>query len=224
MPFFIEMSQKKILIIGGGYKGLKRVEKYLKTGAEIIVYSKSFDEKLIELADGNQVKLVKGDVEDYERLEELIEESDIVMVALEKKDYNEKIKKITKKYRRLLNLANDAEETDLVVPIDSTVGPLRIAITTEGKSSIIAREALHKIVKLLEEDIELREFTELMYSVKKIVKKTHFDSKKKLEIYYKIYNNSLLREAIKIGDYGKAREIVFNILREEGLRVEEGEL
>ncbi|MEN2974348.1 MAG: bifunctional precorrin-2 dehydrogenase/sirohydrochlorin ferrochelatase [Candidatus Caldarchaeales archaeon] len=217
MPFFIEMSNKRILIIGGGDEGFRRAEKYCKTGAEIIVYSKSFDDGLMKLSSDNRVKLVVGDVEDEERLERLIEDVDIVMVALDEKNYNYKIEKLARRHRRLLNLANDAEETEVVVPIDSKIGSIRIALTTEGKSSMVAREALDKITKFLEGERELLDLAEIMYKVKRIVRKNIPDYKKRFEIYRKIFNNASLREALRSGDHRRAVEIYSKILMDEGL-------
>ncbi|MEM4536911.1 MAG: NAD(P)-dependent oxidoreductase, partial [Nitrososphaerota archaeon] len=146
MPFFIELSNKTILIIGGGREGAKRAEKYSKTGGRVIVYSRSFDEKIVELGRNGFIELVEGDVDEVDKLEEFIKSSDIVMVTLDTEEYNDLISRIARKHKSLLNLANNAEGTDVVVPIDSSVGPFRIAVTTEGRSSMVAREALQRIV------------------------------------------------------------------------------
>lgn len=219
-PFYIEMSGKKILIIGGGQEGSRRAEKYLEKGAEITVYSRSFEGRLLELSKNGLIRLVVGDVEDERNLEKYIEDADIVMVALEKSDYNEVIARIAKKHRKLLNLANDAEGTEVVVPIDSTVGPFRIAVTTEGMSSMVAREALKRITKFLEGERDLKIMAELMYLTKKIVKRKVPDYGRRMEIYSEVFNDPGLREASAAGDFETARRILDKILERWGLRIE----
>ena len=221
MPFFIELSNKKILIIGGGREGAKRAEKYSKTGAKVIVYSRSFNQKILDLSSSGSVELVEGDVADEVKLEELIKSSDILMVTLESDEYNERILEMAKKYRVLVNLASDAERTELVVPIDSSIGPFRIAVTTEGKSSMVAREALHKIIDYLSGEEELMRLADLMYNVKKIVKKSISDPTERLNIYYEVFNNNDLRTALRTNDSLRLKEILNKILGKHGLEFEE---
>lgn len=221
MPFFIELSNKKILIIGGGREGAKRAEKYSKTGAKVTVYSRSFNQKILDLSSSASVELVEGDVADEVKLEELIKSSDILMVTLESDEYNERILEMAKKYRVLVNLANDAEKTELVVPIDSSIGPFRIAVTTEGKSSMVAREALHKIIDYLSGEEELMRLADLMYNVKKIVRKSISDPTERLNIYYEVFNNNDLRTALRTNDSLRLKEILNKILRKHGLEFKE---
>ncbi|MEM4467196.1 MAG: bifunctional precorrin-2 dehydrogenase/sirohydrochlorin ferrochelatase [Nitrososphaerota archaeon] len=222
MPFFIEMSGKTVLIIGGGEEGFKRAEKYCKTGARIIVYSRSFDERILELASRRFIELVEGDVVEEEKLEKLVKESDIVMVTLDTREHNEYIKKIVEKHKRLLNLANDAFETDLVVPIDTSVGPFRVALTTEGKSSMVAREALYKIREVLEKDMELHLLAELMHRLKKILKEANLTPKKRMEIYRRVYSDQEFRRYVKTGDIDSATKKILEILKENSVEIGEG--
>ena len=219
MPFFIDLSDKTILIIGGGREGAIRAEKYSKTGARIIVYSRSFDDKILELSHRSFIEIVKGDVADEEKLEEYIKLSDIVMVTLETEEYNDKIWNIARKHKALLNLANDAEKTDLVVPIDSSIGPFRVAITTEGKSSMVAREALQKVIEYLSREKELIKLAEVMYKVKKIVRRSISNPETRLKIYYEVFNNDDLRNALRLGNEYSVEKILEDILKEYGLEL-----
>ncbi len=219
MPFLIDLSNKTILIIGGGREGAKRAEKYSRTGARVIVYSRSFDDKILELSHRGFIEIVKGDVADEEKLEEYIKLSDIIMVTLETEEYNDKIWNIARKHKALLNLANDAEKTDLVVPIDSSVGPFRVAITTEGKSSMVAREALQRVIKYLNTEKELITLAEIMYKVKKIVRKSIPNPETRLKIYYEVFNNDDLRKALRSHDEYLVEKILRNILKEYGLEI-----
>lgn len=219
MPFFIELSNKTILIIGGGKEGAKRAEKYSKTGSRVIVYSRSFDEKIVELGRNGSIELVKGDIAEVDKLEEFIKSSDIVMVALETEEYNDLISRIARKHKSLLNLANNAEKTDVVVPIDSSVGPFRIAVTTEGKSSMVAREALQKIVDYISTEKELMKLAEIMHEVKKIVRKSISDPETRVKIYYQVFHNDDLRNALRTNNEYEVEEVLRNILREYGLEM-----
>ncbi|MDW8045645.1 MAG: hypothetical protein RMJ31_07770, partial [Nitrososphaerota archaeon] len=159
---------------------------------------------------------VEGDVSDMERLEELIKNAHMTMVTIESKEYNEKIREIVEKHHKLLNLANDAERTDVVIPIDSKIDSIRVAVTTEGKSGMVAREALFRIAEFLKGDEELNNLTELMYMVKSIIKE-RIAPKERMEIYHEVFNNPLLREVLRSKDLDRARTIVLNILKDHGI-------
>ncbi|MEM2547567.1 MAG: bifunctional precorrin-2 dehydrogenase/sirohydrochlorin ferrochelatase [Nitrososphaerota archaeon] len=219
MPFFIELSNKTILIIGGGREGAKRAEKYSKTGGRVIVYSRSFDEKIVELGRNGFIELVEGDVDEVDKLEEFIKSSDIVMVTLDTEEYNDLISRIARKHKSLLNLANNAEGTDVVVPIDSSVGPFRIAVTTEGRSSMVAREALQRIVNYLSGEQELVRLAEMIHEVKRIVRRSISDPETRMKIYYQVYHNDDLRNALRSGSVHDAERILRNILRKYGLEI-----
>ncbi|RLI85247.1 MAG: bifunctional precorrin-2 dehydrogenase/sirohydrochlorin ferrochelatase, partial [Archaeoglobales archaeon] len=116
IPLFIEFEGKKVLIIGGGGVGTSRAKKFLEAGAIVKVLSLDFNEELKELEKEGRVELIKGNAFDREVLEKLIAWSDLVTVAIPNLEVNDIVFEVAKKHKTLVNLANDADRTEVVVP------------------------------------------------------------------------------------------------------------
>lgn len=50
MPLMFEMSQKKVLVVGGGKVGLRKADKLVDFGAQVTVVSRSFDAAVADLS------------------------------------------------------------------------------------------------------------------------------------------------------------------------------
>ena len=76
------MDKKTILVLGGGgYVGCNLVRKLLKKNYQVIVYDLFLYKKnvFIDLLDKENLKLVKGDIRDLNKLETFLENTDIII-------------------------------------------------------------------------------------------------------------------------------------------------
>ena len=137
-PLFIDLKNKKILVIGGGRVGSRRALYLLKAGALVTVISKEFDKKL-KIKNKN-LKLIKRDITKTK-----INLSDyfLVVVATNDKKINEKItnktKKINKKLKNKIMIcrADSYLNGDVVFP--AYIAKKGIGITSFGKNPKIIK-------------------------------------------------------------------------------------
>jgi precorrin-2 dehydrogenase/sirohydrochlorin ferrochelatase len=198
LPLFIEMQHKNVLVIGGPV-GTSRVKKFLSAGANITVLSLDFSDELKELRAEGKIKLVKGDAFDREILEALISKSDLVVVALNTQALNDRVIGLSKKHNTLVNLTNDADETEVVIPFEARVGSLRIAMTSEGKSGIVVREALRKTVNYLSKDREIHDLFNLIYYLKRYMKEAGIPIDIRMKLYFKVFNDEQFKTLVSEG-------------------------
>lgn len=213
IPLYIEMKDKNIFIIGGGFEGTNRAKKFLSAGAKVKVLSLEFSKELEKLRNNRNLELIKGDVRDKNILERLISNSDLIVVALDTTKYNDMIINIVKKYRKLYNLANDASSTEVIVPLESEINGLRIAMTSEGKSSIVVKEALKRIVNYLSKDKEIFTLLNLMFYLKTYMKSKGVPFKLRMRLYHEVYNDNLFRKYIEQGDLESAKLRIEEIVK-----------
>jgi precorrin-2 dehydrogenase/sirohydrochlorin ferrochelatase len=206
LPLFIEMRHKNVLVIGGGSVGTSRVKKFLSAGANITVLSLDFSDELKELRAEGKIKLVKRDAFDREILEAFISKSDLVVVALNTQALNDRVIELSKKHNTLVNLTNDADETEVVVPFEARVGNLRIAMTSEGKSGIVVREALRKTVNYLSKDREIHDLFNLMYYLKKHMKEAGIPIDIRMKLYFEVFNDKEFKTLVSEGKCKAAKE------------------
>ncbi|AEA47634.1 precorrin-2 dehydrogenase/sirohydrochlorin ferrochelatase family protein [Archaeoglobus veneficus] len=214
IPLFIEFEGKKVLIIGGGGVGTSRAKKFIEAGAVVKVLSLAFSDELKELEKAGKVELIEGDAFDRRRLEELLSWSDLVTVAIPNLEVNDLIIDIAKKHKTLVNLANDAEKTEVVVPFEGEVEGIRFAVTTEGKSGVVARKVRDSFRKMLEEDEETLYFLKAMYHLKQYMKANNVPVQLRMKLYFVIAADPEFRKLVSREDIEGARRYVEKLVEE----------
>ena len=214
IPLYVEFKGKNVLIIGGGGVGASRAKKFLKAGANVRVLSLDFCNELKEMEKKGEVELVEGNAFDEKLLEENISWANLVTVAIPPLEINDKVIELAKKYRTLVNLANDAEKTEVVVPFEGEVDGIRFAVTTEGKSGVVARKVRDSIKKMLEEDEEIIYFLKAMYYLKRYMKKRKIPIHMRMKLYFVISSNPEFVEMVKKEDVEGAKKLVEKLVEE----------
>lgn len=222
IALFIDFQGKKVAVIGGGYVGTTRAKKFAEVGAEVTVFSLNFSEELLKMAEEGKVKLLKREASE---LNEELSEFDLVVVAIGDKNLNEKFKELSRKYRFLLNLANSAEDTEVVVPFEGGKDGIRFAVTTEGKSGVVARKVREMFQNLLEKDKSLFVYLNAMEHLKKFMKEKEIPVNARMKIYSIAGSSEELMKIAEKGDLEGAMRFVEKLALEkaEELRgVEDG--
>ncbi len=215
LPLYIEFSGKKVAIIGGGDIGSFRAKKFADAGAEVTVYSLEFSSDLIQLEKLGKVRLVSANAKDLD-YEEILPNYDLVVVALADKSLNSRIIEVARKFKVLVNIANDANVTEVVVPIEGKVGEIRFAITSEGKSSIAARKAKEIIEETLKRREDLKCLLEVMDFVKFYMKGLNIPVDMRMRIYSSLSRDEnflkLVNDSKKTEAKEYAKKYIYNII------------
>ena len=211
LPLYIEVKGKNILVIGGGREGTRRAKKFFNAGANVKVLSLEFSDELLKFSDS--IELIHGDAGDHDLLEKLIANSYIVVVALSTKKLNKNIIEVAKKYGVMVNLTNDAVETEVVVPFETMVDGLRIAMTSEGKSDLVVKEALKRVVNFLHGEKEIFYLLDLMWYLKKYMKSNGIPFEIRRILYHEVFDDSMFRKLALEGRSEDAKERLKEIVR-----------
>jgi len=214
IPLFIEFKDKNVLVIGGGGVGTLRAKKFLNAGANVKVLSLDFSEELRELEQSGLLELVKCDASDLKTLEEFIKWADLVVVAIPNQNLNKPIVDIAKKYKTLVNLANDAQKTEVVIPFEGEFEGIRFAVTTEGKSGIVARKVKEMFLKVLEEDEEVVYFLKAMDHLKRYMKAKEIPVQLRMKLYFAISSDEEFRRLVREGKVEEARALAEKLVEE----------
>ncbi|MCS7118711.1 MAG: bifunctional precorrin-2 dehydrogenase/sirohydrochlorin ferrochelatase [Archaeoglobaceae archaeon] len=212
IPLFIEFSGKRVAIIGGGNVGTLRAKKFLRVGADVTIFSLEFSDELKKLEEEGKIRLIKRSVE---KIGEELSEFDLVVVAIGDKNFNRKFIELSKKHRFLLNLANDAEKTEVVVPFEGGKDGIRFAVTTEGKSGVVARIVRDKFQTLLEKDGTIFTYLSAMEYLKKYMKSREIPINVRMRVYAIA---SSYKDLIRLSEEGKieeAKRLLEKIVEEE---------
>jgi len=214
IPLYIEFKGKNVLTIGGGGVGTVRAKKFVEAGANVKIISLEFSNELKELSKKGSVELIEGDAFNEEILKPLIVWSNLVTVAIGNLKINDIVEKLARKYKVLVNLANDANRTEVVVPFEGDVEGIRYAVTTEGKSGVVARKVRDEFRKMLEEDEETIYFLKAMHHLKKYMKATNVPVQTRMKLYFVISADEEFRELIRKEDVDGARRLAEKLVNE----------
>jgi precorrin-2 dehydrogenase/sirohydrochlorin ferrochelatase len=214
IPLYIEMSGKNVLIIGGGGVGTSRAKKFINAGANVKVLSLDFTPEIVAMERENpRLELVEGDANLVD-LEPLFEWAHIVTIAVGSLELNEVAKELASKKKCFLNLANDSLHTEVVVPFDGEYEGIRFAVTTEGKSGVVARMVRDSILEMLRKDEEKLYLLRAMEYLKRYMKAERIPVDLRMSLYFEISSNSEFRSLLKEGEIEKAKALAEKLVQE----------
>jgi precorrin-2 dehydrogenase/sirohydrochlorin ferrochelatase len=166
-PIYLDVKDRKCLVVGGGAVGTRKVETLLECGAKVTVVSIDASEKLKKLSNSGLIRL-KERAFQTDDLEGVF----LVVGATDDEDLNVKVHAAAERRRVLCNIADRPEACNFILPSIVSRGDLTIAISTSGKSPAFAK----KLRKQLEAQFgdEYAEFLNLMGAIrKKLLSKGH---------------------------------------------------
>ena len=203
-PIFLDIKDKKCVIVGGGAVAARKAERLLDCGATVFVISPKLAPELAAL---KEKKLISHIAAQYSG--DLIDGAALIIGATDDEKTNARISLDARAKGIPVNIVDDPQKCDFILPSLVKRGDLAIAIGTGGKSPALARH--------LREDLESRYGKE--YEVLLNVLGNLRAKMAKNAGVGKDWFNALLAEGIldfiKAGDVNKIKETVKKITGEE---------
>jgi siroheme synthase-like protein len=139
-PAFLNIRRKKCLIVGGGTVALRKVNMLLGCGANVTVISSTIHPDLAKLANKKIVRVIRRDYEPGD-----LKGASIVVTATDDKKINRRVAEDAKKARALVNVVDDPEPSDFIVPAVVRRGNFTLAISTGGRSPALSRKLRERL-------------------------------------------------------------------------------
>ena len=149
-PLFINLENKKILVIGGGKVAAKKIEKILEYGADITVVTENVvEEKLLQL---ENVKIENNQKieNDKAKIEKLVKGYFLVIAATDNEELNENIANVCDSNGMLINNVSSKVKMNAMFGGIVKNSEFQIAISTSGKSCKRSRAMKSEIQKVLD--------------------------------------------------------------------------
>lgn len=145
-PLFIDLKDKRVLVLGGGKVGTKRALALSEYGAKVTVVSKTFTKELKD----SGLKLLELDVLDGS----LPDLADFFMVVAASDDEkaNEEIGRLAALQGVLVNRADDHKKGDVIFPLVCDVSGHTLAYTTLGANPKLLKKIKELIADEFAED------------------------------------------------------------------------
>ena len=197
---YFKTSNLNVFILGTGEVASRRANKFLDHGANVKLAGNSLSDDLKD----------KGaDLYSIDDVDELVEWSDLVVVASGDEELSEHVSEIAQ--YKLVNRADFPLKGDIIVPTSFEIGDVEISIFTNGKSPLMARQLRKKIQSIITEEdileIELQDYARL--ELKRVLK----NQKERRQVLYEIFEDEKIRGYVENRQMDDAKDYIDNLVR-----------
>jgi siroheme synthase-like protein len=133
-PVFLEMKDRRCVVIGGGAVAERRVAGLVAVGANVTVISPAITDRLRNMATEGAIRHVAREYRTADRAG-----YDLVFVATDNSQVNAAVSNEARSLRICVNSADDPDHCDFILPAVIRRGDLAVAVSTGGVSPAVTR-------------------------------------------------------------------------------------
>lgn len=173
-PMFVQLKNKKCLVIGGGKVALRKVQVLKDFEADITVIAPEMIEQI------RQIDKIRRIFRAF--MEEDLKEADLVVAAVDDQEINRKISKICRDKKIPVNAVDQKEDCSFIFPSYVKEGEVVAAFSSGGQSPLITQYLKEKIKPDLTE--ELGKIAQILGSLRKLTKSC-METEQERKAFYK---------------------------------------
>lgn len=203
-PVFLDINLKKCVVVGGGEVALRKTERLLDCGAKVLVISPRLAPELAEL---KEKKLIAHIGAEYSG--NFLDKAALIIGATNDEKTNTEISRDARAKGIPVNIVDDPQKCDFILPALVQRGDLVMAIGTGGKSPALARHLREELEGQYGPEFEM--FLNILGSLRLKMAKNAGVGKN----WFNALLTAGILEFIKAGDMQKVKEIVKEITGKE---------
>jgi precorrin-2 dehydrogenase/sirohydrochlorin ferrochelatase len=210
----LNLEGKDIVVIGGGTEGVRKVHGLLGQNCKITLISNRLNRYLTDLGKQGQIEIIKTKIKDASILDNY-KNSFLVLAATNDKMLNRKLVEKGRSMGSFVYAADDPSFSDFsYASIINIEGIVQVAISTSGRSPIMARKIRIKTERILrriikKSDIENTKLQEFARTAAKPAIKTIGERK---EFLYSLIHNEDIQNLIKEDRVDDAKTVTLELL------------
>ncbi len=203
-PIFLNISGRRCVVIGGGQVARRKVGTLLEHRADVTVISADLCPELGELAEKGQVLLLHREYRSGD-----LGGMFMAIAATNDNDTNLKVAKEAHRAGVLLNVVDDAGNSDFILPSYLRRGEVTIAVSTAGRSPALARKIRTRLA---------RDFGDEYASLARLISEVRAEVKRQGikvdgDAWQAALDLDLLSDLVRRGDGEKAKTILLSSLQ-----------
>ncbi len=174
-PLMLKVEGRKCVIIGGGSVAERKAAGLLQANASVYAVSPTFTPTLREWAEAGRLRLVEREAEEAD-----IEGAVLVFAATDRADINQWVSEIAGKRMIPVNVANDGEGGDFIVPAVVRQGGLVLTASASGAGPALAARIIEELADRY--GPEYKDNIEALRTIREIVKAEVIDLTERREL------------------------------------------
>ena len=214
----LNVNNKKAVVIGGGTEGLRKVHGLLDQGCEITVITSRFNKALRSMSHHRKIKLIKMRIKDATVLDKF-NDIFLILAATDDRQLNRKLVEKGRTMGAFVYAADDPLMSDFsytsLVNID---GLVQVAISTSGKSPIMARKIRMKAERMLNEVISESDISNIILQefARKMAKEKISTVKERKEFLYSLIKDKNIQYLLRSNKLDEAKMTASYMLKNWG--------
>lgn len=211
----LNLTNKKAIVIGGGTEGLRKVHGLLDQGCEITMITNRLNKDIKKLSDDGKLRLIKRKIKNASILNEF---SDIflILAATDNKELNRKLVERGRSIGSFVYAADDPIISDFsYTSLVNIEGLIQVAISTSGKSPIMARKIRMKVEKMVRKIINESDTSNIILQeyARKIAKREIVTVRERKEFLYSLIKDKNIQYLLRSNKLDQAKMIALNMLK-----------
>ena len=211
----LNLTNKKAIVIGGGTEGLRKVHGLLDQGCEITMITNRLNKDIKKLSDDGKLRLIKRRIKNASILNEF---SDIflILAATDNKELNKKLVERGRSIGSFVYAADDPIISDFsYTSLVNIEGLIQVAISTSGKSPIMARKIRMKVEKMVRKIINESDTSNIILQeyARKIAKREIVTVRERKEFLYSLIKDKNIQYLLRSNKLDQAKMIALNMLK-----------
>ncbi len=206
-PIYLDISNKRCTVIGGGEVAARKAQRLLECGARVTVVAAKLAPEMEALKAARRIEHVESDYR-----EEALEKAFLVIGATNSAAVNEQVYRDARAKGVLVNVVDDPQLCDFILPSLVERGDLSIAVSTGGKSPALARKMREEIEKSYGPEYDA--FVRVMGVLRERVLRRGDSPEANRQVFESVVQSDVL-ERIRRGDREGARNRIRELTGEE---------
>jgi precorrin-2 dehydrogenase/sirohydrochlorin ferrochelatase len=210
----LNIDDRNVLVVGAGTEGTKKVKSLVNYNCNITVIGEKVNQDIFDYEKMHRLHLIQKKIENADFLDSF-DNLFLIIATTNDKRLNKEIINWAKNAGILAYSTDDPERSDIAfMSIITIEGSIQIAISTSGKSPIMAKiikgkleDAMKNVIGKSDIDnMKIQEFARAL--AKKHIEKPQ----ERKEFLYKLINNPEIQDLLSKGNIDKVKERIINTL------------
>lgn len=196
-PLFMNLARRHCLVVGGGRVAERKIDGLLDAGAAVTVISPEVTDRIHMLSQSGRILWQRKTFAAPDLKGEFL-----AVAATDDQSVNSSLAAVCRARGILVNVADEPELCDYVVPAVLRRGSLCIAVSTEGKSPLLAQKLRLELEQII--TAPYAEFLELLGEQRETIRQVP-DSEKREAMFRALVYSDIL-DLLAAGKHETARK------------------
>ena len=214
----LNVYNKKAIVIGGGTEGLRKINGLLDQDCEITVITSRLNSELKKLMSDGKINLIRSRIKDVKILDQF-KDVFLILAATDDRDLNRKLVEKGRTMGAFVYASDDPKISDFsYASLVNYEGLIQVAISTSGKSPIMARKIRMKIERMVNRSINDSDISNIILQefARKKAKRKIGTVRERKQFLYSLIKDKNIQHLLRLNKLSEAKMTTLHMLNNWG--------